>query len=231
MSNDGMTPLEAGAVVFTVLTAVVALFSLGYFRKPTAHRVEWPYAVLGVDPGAPINLVKKSYRDMVKRYHPDRLPSNSSPQVKRLFEERLIQINSAYKTIMALYNEKSPQLRVSENDLKIVDEMVKRLDRVIEQMSQPAEIAEQAYRAAEALVRLVHSSAGLVGRGDNYYDMLTDLMMNDMITLEQFNTLVEVRKLWKKTEKRGLRDATAAARQVKWVYLKIRERYLLNADA
>ncbi|MEM1950021.1 MAG: J domain-containing protein [Candidatus Caldarchaeum sp.] len=227
-----MTPLEVGAVVFTVLTALVALFSLASIKKPpTTQRVEWPYAVLGVDPGAPINLVKKSYREMVKRYHPDRLPSNSSPQVKRLFEERLIQLNSAYKTIMALYNEKSPQPKVSENDLKLVDEMVQKLEEMIEKMSQPAEVVEQAYRTAEALVKLVHGSAGLVGRGDNYYDMLTDLMMNDLITLEQFNTLVDIRKLWKKTEKTSLKDAAAAARRVKWVYLKIRERYLLNADA
>ncbi|MCS7137340.1 MAG: J domain-containing protein [Candidatus Caldarchaeum sp.] len=224
-----MTPVEVGALIFTVLTAVVAMFAFVFPRKTAAQNMEWPYAVLGVKPGAPLALVKKSYREMVKRYHPDRLPSNSSPQVKKLFEERLIQLNSAYKTILALYNESSPEPRVSDADFQDVELMVRQLNELAENGGPPQVVIAQAYSVAEGLVKLLHRSAGLVRR-ENYYDMLTDLMMNDLLTIEQFNTLVEVRKLKNKAETAGFREASIAARSVRWVYVKLHEKYIMNAD-
>uniref|UniRef100_A0A7C5Q6Z6 Uncharacterized protein n=1 Tax=Caldiarchaeum subterraneum TaxID=311458 RepID=A0A7C5Q6Z6_CALS0 len=67
----------------------------------------------------------------------------------------------------------------------------------------------------------------MLGRSKHYYDLLTDLMINDLITLDEFNTLVEVRKAWSLAEKNGItvKDAFTAVRRVNGVYLKIRERY------
>src|SRR5215218_3096596 len=49
-----------------------------------------PYAVLGVDRKASADDIKKSYRKLARRYHPDRNPDDASA------EERFKEIQSAY---------------------------------------------------------------------------------------------------------------------------------------
>ncbi|MDD7401032.1 MAG: J domain-containing protein [Eubacteriales bacterium] len=55
-----------------------------------------PYKVLGVDPTASMDEIKKAYRAMAKKYHPDR---HSDPVAKELAEERMAEINAAYEAI------------------------------------------------------------------------------------------------------------------------------------
>ncbi len=52
-----------------------------------------PYKVLGVGHDATPEEIKKKYRELVKRYHPDRVAG--TPQAKA-YEEKLKQINEAY---------------------------------------------------------------------------------------------------------------------------------------
>lgn len=52
-----------------------------------------PYEVLGLKEGASIDEIKKAYRELVKKYHPDRYRDNP---LSDLAEEKLREINEAY---------------------------------------------------------------------------------------------------------------------------------------
>ncbi|HBN85809.1 MAG TPA: molecular chaperone DnaJ [Clostridiales bacterium] len=55
-----------------------------------------PYEVLGVKETASDAEVKKAYRDLVKKYHPDQYADNP---LKKLAEEKLREVNDAYDEI------------------------------------------------------------------------------------------------------------------------------------
>jgi hypothetical protein len=56
------------------------------------------YAVLGLEPGASERQVRKSYRVLVKKWHPDRHASD--PQGQAEAAQRMREINKAYDTIL-----------------------------------------------------------------------------------------------------------------------------------
>lgn len=55
-----------------------------------------PYQVLGVSPGASDDEVKKAYRELAKKYHPDAYANNP---LADLAAEKMKEINEAYDTI------------------------------------------------------------------------------------------------------------------------------------
>jgi len=55
-----------------------------------------PYSVLGVDPGASDDEVKKAYRELARKYHPDNYQDNP---LADLAEEKMKEINEAYDSI------------------------------------------------------------------------------------------------------------------------------------
>ncbi|MEM4288602.1 MAG: J domain-containing protein [Candidatus Caldarchaeum sp.] len=221
-----MTPLEAGVLLFTTITAAVVLYAFkSISAEPSA--TGWPYSVLGVSPGASLEEVRKAYREMVKKYHPDRLPLNSPPTLKKMFEERMIQLNNAYRTILTLYDNASPSIKLTEEDFSNVEQIISQAETALRNGATPNDIVNLAFSAAEALVHAVYRAAGLFAKSEHFYDLLTELMINDLITLDEFNTLVEVRKTKGLAEKKGVtvKDALTAVRRVNGVYLKIRQRY------
>lgn len=56
-----------------------------------------PYEVLGIREGASEDEVKKVYRELVKKYHPDQYQDNP---LSKLAEEKLREVNEAYDYIM-----------------------------------------------------------------------------------------------------------------------------------
>ncbi len=56
-----------------------------------------PYDVLGILRDASDEEIKKAYRELAKRYHPDNFADDS---MKKLAEEKMKEINEAYDTLM-----------------------------------------------------------------------------------------------------------------------------------
>ncbi len=60
-----------------------------------------PYCVLGVDPTADAETVRRAWRALVREYHPDRMVARGVPEeAMKLAEKRLIQANLAYEEIL-----------------------------------------------------------------------------------------------------------------------------------
>jgi HEPN domain-containing protein len=218
-----MGPAEAGAVLFTGLTAAIAIYAL---RKTSVGReLPWPYSVFGLPPGAPLEEFKKSYKTLAKKFHPDRLPPNASPELRRRFEEEMARINTAYKTVLSLYDSGAPSLKLGVEELEQVEALLREAELRLRGGS-PDQAVGQAYMAAEELVKRLFKAAGLYTASSHYYDLLTELMTNDLIALDEYNTLAEIRKDFAnfRTTTPSLRDAAAFMRRVNGVYLKIRQR-------
>lgn len=59
-----------------------------------------PYAVLGIERGAPFAAVKRRYRSLVAEHHPDKLVARGVPEeFVAIANDRIAAINSAYATI------------------------------------------------------------------------------------------------------------------------------------
>ncbi|MCG6883188.1 MAG: molecular chaperone DjiA [Silicimonas sp.] len=59
-----------------------------------------PYDVLGVEPGDSLEDIRKSWRQLVRESHPDRMMARGVPEeAVKLAEKRLIAINRAWETI------------------------------------------------------------------------------------------------------------------------------------
>ena len=56
-----------------------------------------PYEVLGVSENASDEEIKKAYKELVKKYHPDKYQDNP---LADLAEEKLQEINEAYDILM-----------------------------------------------------------------------------------------------------------------------------------
>ena len=56
-----------------------------------------PYSVLGVSPNATLDQIRKAYRELAKKYHPDKHADNP---LSGLAEEKFKEINEAYEAIL-----------------------------------------------------------------------------------------------------------------------------------
>src|SRR5258705_9264453 len=68
------------------------------------------YAALGIEPGASLGMVKRQFKTLVRRWHPDRFVGD--PQGTIEANHRLRVINQAYNTIIASdFRPVVPQIR------------------------------------------------------------------------------------------------------------------------
>ncbi len=62
-----------------------------------------PYEVLGVSRNATKEEIRQAYRELVKKYHPDKFQSN--PDMLKLAEEKMKEVNEAYNYLMTHTND------------------------------------------------------------------------------------------------------------------------------
>ncbi|MGM0584573.1 MAG: TerB family tellurite resistance protein [Pseudomonadota bacterium] len=83
---------EIFALPERVFRALVSRYAPG--AKPD------PYAVLGVDPEAPLPEIRRAWRRLVRETHPDRMTARGVPEeAVRLAETRLIAVNDAWEQV------------------------------------------------------------------------------------------------------------------------------------
>ncbi|MFA5418921.1 MAG: TerB family tellurite resistance protein [Bacteroidales bacterium] len=61
---------------------------------------ESAYKILEIEPSATNEEVKKAYRELAKKYHPDKV-AHLGEEVKKAAEEKIMQLNAAYDSIKA----------------------------------------------------------------------------------------------------------------------------------
>ena len=69
-----------------------------FSRSSRASYGKDPYKVLGIDSSATDDEVKKAYRKMAMKYHPDRV-AGMSEELQRNAAEQMKEINEAYEVI------------------------------------------------------------------------------------------------------------------------------------
>ena len=72
------------------------------FRKQETTDSGDPYAVLGVDATASEAEIKKAYRKLVSKYHPDKV-AHLGDEFKVLADRRFKEIQQAYQRIMKIF--------------------------------------------------------------------------------------------------------------------------------
>ncbi|NLK89552.1 MAG: J domain-containing protein [Clostridiaceae bacterium] len=65
-----------------------------------------PYEVLGIKPGATQEEIKKAYRELVKKYHPDNYKDHP---LENLAKEKMQEINEAYDQLTNPNNKQGQQ--------------------------------------------------------------------------------------------------------------------------
>ncbi len=66
-------------------------------RQAGAERKS-PYVVLGVEPGASAEEIKKTYRDLASKYHPDKM-EHMGEEFRELAERKFKEIQEAYQQL------------------------------------------------------------------------------------------------------------------------------------
>ena len=77
-------------------------------RRHAIDRDDSPYAILGIRETASPGEIKAAWKDLARRYHPDKLRARGVPdEAARLAERRMAEINAAYDDLR-----ETPQLRL-----------------------------------------------------------------------------------------------------------------------
>lgn len=64
-----------------------------------------PYKILGINPGADLQTIKKAYHHMAAKYHPDKV-SHLGEEFQQLAKEKFQEIQWAYETLMRAHQER-----------------------------------------------------------------------------------------------------------------------------
>ncbi len=73
----------------------------GSRRMSSRNRLQEAYRTLDLEPGADKSQVKKKYRELAKKYHPDKIIAKDLPdEFVQMAKEKFTEIQSAYEEIM-----------------------------------------------------------------------------------------------------------------------------------
>ena len=98
-SADGNTH-ETEIDVISVISKYMGISSSDFqsIKAMFVQDVDSAYKILGVDVNATDDEIKKAYRDMVKKYHPDKV-AYLGEDVRKSAEQKLQEVNDAYEKI------------------------------------------------------------------------------------------------------------------------------------
>lgn len=78
-------------------------FSQDYFRnsQPDNENIKNPYEILGISKNSSDEEVKKAYKELVSKYHPDKV-EHLGDDFKKIAHEKFVEIKNAYEEIKKL---------------------------------------------------------------------------------------------------------------------------------
>ena len=111
-----------------------------------------PYEILGVSSSASDDEIKKAYRDLARKYHPDNYAGSPLADVAN---EKMQEINEAYDAIMSGNTSSYSSGRCSFNDYSAVEQALNRnafdeAERILEAMPQSDRDAAWYYYKGQA---------------------------------------------------------------------------------
>ena len=105
-------PVNKKEVLFLERVAGIFGFTSAEFSRIRASHmgseIDDPWLVLGLDPGANIDITQKAWKELVAQNHPDRLIAKGVPkELLGMANEKLAIINSAYDRIVKAHKMKA----------------------------------------------------------------------------------------------------------------------------
>lgn len=148
-----------------------------------------PYKVLGVKEGASYDEIKKAYRELVKKYHPDRYRGNP---LADLADEKMREINEAYEFLMK--NAGGAYQYQYDYDDSSTSSQGSSYQYQSQQSSQYQQNAQQGYADESELER---QARACLNRGDlNGAQRILDRMRNRNANWYYLQGLVFLRRGW-----------------------------------
>lgn len=98
---DNLTPAKRD-----VLMQIARNLNISFRGQETIQEPSDAYKTLGVSPQDSPDAIKKAYRKLVGKYHPDRLPPNASQDEINTAAEKMIRVKKAYDSICK--NQRNP---------------------------------------------------------------------------------------------------------------------------
>jgi len=100
MADGHMSPAEQAVLDRAAAGLGIAQSDLAKLRSRGRGRTEGDYEILGVQPAATAEQVKSAYRDLVKKYHPDRV-AHLGDEFRELAHRKFLDVQQAYDRIRA----------------------------------------------------------------------------------------------------------------------------------